>query len=658
MLFSYLATGYYVNDCQNGIVTPVTGSGIFQSFLNKTDAESKAYCLAIDNAAYLRSFYPCYVDSTTTTSSTTSSTTTAPPIDLLASGNSFYSWTGDFNGESTANYDIVSWGETQGYLSGNTYGSNQYFSYLSANDINGYGVVLAVIKGSGLLTGFGSNIYNQLDIPVNLTGIIQVSVGYDHVLALKNDGTISGWGADRWGALNFNSNLNGIIVKKVCAGIGGSIFLIDSGIITGTVTIGGGQNIYYPNETGFINMDHYLAHVLAINSNGIITGFGSNTFGESNPRDLNGVSKISAGFSTSMAVYNDGYVTGYGTDQALYRVPSILNSGIDIQLRGHIGTILKRNEDIEQWIDPWGTEAMDIVKPDYIQNNVVAISQATHFTAAIFKRLTHVDTQIISGQNYLWEVMYVGGQSSYGGISLGDLYTGNATVIQSCDGYSFTLPSITNTGQSYSITQVPNCNVYAGTHEIDFNSIYSQPPLYNINYTKSGYAPKTGFAATGITINDYWNPVYYNTTGSYFAIRDSNNVLSSVSGLFINAGTGSGISFSHADNMYATAISGKGIILMNYFRYFPTGNYLINVYGHGPTSGQNSYITLMKNGAFIDIKQTSSGIYFDSPIFSGDNQYISSNFSINNANDYILVTVGSTNIITGGFLNGIQFIRY
>jgi hypothetical protein len=649
MLQQYVATGVCVNDCQNGLQNPITGVYVYTGFLDQCETEGKAYWLACENASYLRSLSPCLSEPTTTTTTTSSTTTPMPDTDLLASGDSFYDWTGNFNGVSNSYYDIVSWGQTEGYLSGNTYGSNRYFSYLSANDVGGYGVVLAVIKGSGV-TGFGNNTYNQLDIPAGLTNVKQVSVGYDHVLALRENGTITGWGRDNWGALNFNSRLNGINVRKVCAGVGGSVFLIDSGIITGTSIVGGGQSIVYPNITGFINIDHYMSHILALNANGILTGIGANVFGESNTRDLNGVSKLSAGFSTSMAVYNDGYVTGYGTPQALDNTPNILNSGIDVQLRGHIGTILKRNQDIEQWIDPWISELPDIDEPDYLDNNIVAISQGLHFTAAIFKRLTDVVLPSATGYNCLWKVTYVGGMESYGGISLNTLYPPSGLVVQSCDGYSFYLPLITGAGQTYTQTQVTNCNVYAGTHQIDFESICSGYKLLNINYTITGYAPKTGFAAIGITTGDYWNPMLTGDLRNKTLLYADRSI-SPVSGGYLKLFSGRSGSFTHTDNMYSSFISGSGSNPINVsFDHFETGNYIGYFYAHGPLSGNKSTILVGKNGAVILNDSTTTGTNYNSTTFTEGIQYLTVPFTITSSSDYIYLYVNY-------FLNGIQFIK-
>lgn len=648
MLQQYISTGYYVNDCGNGIQPPITGIGVFTGFLDQCHADAQAYYLAIQQSLSLRESNPCLSISGATTT-TTSTTTPSPIINLSSSGQISYDWTGNFRGEDEAYYDIVAWGNTNGYLSGMKYGSNNYISSISANDIGGYGVVLGVIKGSGTVTGFGSNVSNLLDIP-HLSGVIQVSVGYDHCVALKSNGTITGWGRDNWGALRINNIISNAV--KVCAGIGSTVILLDNGVITGTSTIGGGTSISYPTFSGFINIDHCNSHVLGLLNSGILTGFGSNSVGESQLTYISGIKDISAGLYCNMIVYDNGYITGYGTDEAIYNTPNIGNSGVKVMLKNHIGTVLKTNQDIQQWIGPWILESGNIILPSYISNNVVDISQGLNFTAAIVKRLATGNNNaynITTGFNYLWRVTYVGGNQSYGGISIGDLYPPSGQVIQNCDNYSFFLPSISATGVSYTASGVTNCSSYGGTHEISFISILKQYPLFNINYG-DGYISKTGYAATGITTGDYWNNISpYERSNKLLYYSDGS--LSTLSGGWISLGTGYVGYLSHNDNMYRTYISGSGISTFGIkISGFNTGHYTVLAYGHGSGSGKISKISFFKNNTLISTQQTSSGINYNNAIFSGNNQYVQEDYKITNVNDYLYV-------LTSGFINGIQCIK-
>lgn len=648
MLKQYISTGYYINDCDNDLQPPITGIAIYTGFFNQCHADGMAYYLASENASYLRSLSPCIVLPTTTTT-TTSTTTVSPQINISASGIS-YNWSDYFGANSDDYYDVVAWGQTNGYISGVTFGTNRYFSSVVANDMAGDGIVLAIINTSGKVTGFGTNFANQLDIPIALTGVIQVSIGYDHCLALKNDYTVTGWGRDNWGILNFHTGLRN--VRKVCAGVGASVFLLDSGIVTGTNTIGGGAyNINYPTETGFLNVDHCSSHILLVKANGALTGLGANSFGESDLTNISGAFRINAGISTSAITYNNGYITGYGTNQAKYNTPYISNSGVDFQLKGHIGTVLKNNKDIEQWCAPWNLESGNITsKPTYIKNNIVAISQGVNFTAAIIKR-PQTFSYDITGYNYLWKVSSLGGNNNYGGISVGDLYPPSGLFVQLCDGYSFLLPGISGANQAYTGLDVPNCSSYAGYHDIVFNGVEVSYRILNVNYGKTGYALKTGFAATGITTYDLWN-TYLHTDLLDKPLYYSNGLSSTISGGRISMGSGSGLSFTSNDNMYATTFSGiSGYRFGIRYTNFETGNYSGYIYAHGPTSTQNSYVNAYLNGNVIVYSSgTVTGNGFNNSPFTGGLHYIPLSFSINNTNDIFMLQIS-------GFINGIQFIK-
>ena len=646
MLQQYIASGFYVDDCGNGLQPPVTGYAIYTGYTNYYDSYNKAYCLAIANAALLRESSPCIASATTTSTTTTTNTTTSIPYGQINNTYHLYNWTGDFTGINNSYYDIVSWGSVNGYLSGNTYGSNYYFSSLSTADYGNNGVVLAIIHGSGIVTGFGDNSRNQLDIPNNLTGVKQISIGYDHCVALLNNGNVTGWGRDNWGALNINASLSNVI--KVQAGIGSTVVLFGNGQVTGTNTIGGGKPINYPIQTGYKDISFSYNHILLIDISGYITGIGSNLFGESNLRQIINPFKIFAGNGANSIVYNGGYVSGYGTDQSLYRTPNVNNSGIDFQLKSHIGSILLRNQNILQWVDPWTDESINIIKPSYLQNNIVAISQSDNFTAAIYKRYINTSNNI-TGNLYVWQITDIDGQSYYGGLYTGDRFSGQSYVVQPCDGYSFQLPSISNTGTSYVVTNVPNCGSGVGYHTITFNSIYNQKPMININYTNWINNTMTGFAATGITTSDYWNQIIFtDRTGKNLLY--SNGELSNISGGHIYAGTGSGLMFAGINNMYGTYISGiSGSNMRIYFTSFPIGKYKMLVYGHGSGSGRNSEIIIFTNNIFNLRQYTSSGVNYNSLPWTTGIQYVQSDFSITHPNNYIHVQIS-------GFINGIQIV--
>ena len=54
------------------------------------------------------------------------------------------------------------------------------------------------LKANGELVVWGSDYYNQLDIPPGLFGVVGIAAGSWHTVALKGDGTVAAFGAS-WG---------------------------------------------------------------------------------------------------------------------------------------------------------------------------------------------------------------------------------------------------------------------------------------------------------------------------------------------------------------------------------------------------------------------------------------------------------------------------
>lgn len=663
-LNKYISTGYYVLDCHNG-QAPVTGSGVYTSFLDLCDAQGKSYILAINDATRLRLLNPCLSPATTTTTTTTTTnTTTLPPQNLFPSGLPPYSWTGNFIGSTGFYYDITAWGDTQGYLSGKLpFESGQYFTNISANDLNGFGTVLAVMK-NGRITGFGDNSKGLLNIP-NVIDAIQVSVGYDHCLVLRGvSGLVTGWGNDQWGALNITKGLTG--VTKVCAGMGSSYFLLGdrNGYITGNGIVQGVNQINIPYVTGVKNISHSYSHILFLDFNGYLSGFGLSSFNENNRVGLFKTSNIFAGINANTIAYNNGSTSGYGTDQANRFTPSLFNA-IDIQLKSHVGTSLKNDQSIFTWVHPYEGETYKAVPPSYVQNNVVSISQASNFTAAIIKRPCNPAAPAsLTGYSMLWQLTgMTSGLSSFGGLSVGALYPPSSVVTQLCDCFSFSLPSISTIGQQFS-QNLSNCNVYAGNHNVYFVSTGTNIKLININYNFGSDTPisttfyKTGFAATGITTGDFWNNVNATSYAGGFNLKYSDGSQSFISGGLLDIvslpdETLASDHFTSFDHMYATYSIDANISFPSRIPIrlanIPDGQYVIFVYAHGPHSGDSSEVSMYRDGLWKGTKNTSNDPSYNSLPWRENIQYVKFNDSINSNNNVV--------IYSKYFINGLQLVK-
>ena len=51
-----------------------------------------------------------------------------------------------------------------------------------------------MLKADGTVVAWGNNSDGQTTVPAGLSGVVQVSAGYGHMVAVKSDGRVVGWG--------------------------------------------------------------------------------------------------------------------------------------------------------------------------------------------------------------------------------------------------------------------------------------------------------------------------------------------------------------------------------------------------------------------------------------------------------------------------------
>jgi hypothetical protein len=115
--------------------------------------------------------------------------------------------------------------------------------------------------------------YGKEPSPVdNLNGVVAISTGFLHNLALTSNGTVVAWGNNAWGQITTPQNLTDVVA--VAAG---------------------------------------SRHSLALKSNGTLAAWGDNSAGQINlPDNLSGVTSIVAAGDTSVALLSDGTVKAWG----------------------------------------------------------------------------------------------------------------------------------------------------------------------------------------------------------------------------------------------------------------------------------------------------------------------------------------------------------
>ncbi|MDO9035146.1 MAG: hypothetical protein Q7U51_08100 [Methanoregula sp.] len=143
-----------------------------------------------------------------------------------------------------------------------------------------------VLKSDGTIQTF--NLEEHHEIAQNLTGIAAISVGYDHVLALRKNGTVVAWGDNTYGQCDVPDGL--AHVTAISAGYWHNLALKDDG----TVVAWGGKSIeslikdngQFSIPAGLTDITAISAggfHNLALKRDGTIVAWGSNEAGESNP---------------------------------------------------------------------------------------------------------------------------------------------------------------------------------------------------------------------------------------------------------------------------------------------------------------------------------------------------------------------------------------
>ncbi|MBN4049722.1 T9SS type A sorting domain-containing protein, partial [Bacteroidales bacterium AH-315-N07] len=237
------------------------------------------------------------------------------------------------------------------------------------------GLYTLALKHDGTVLSWGDNAYGQLgdgsrtmrlnpvvvlgpDGLAPLNGVIDISAGYHHALALRNDGTVWAWGAGYFGQLATSDKLNRSLpvqvpgltdVKKIAAGFRFSLALQSDGTLWswgegGSGQLGSGlrQTSYVPiqvkgiNNSGFltnvVNMEGGNSHAIALLDDGTVCAWGANNAAQlgtgnftyysypvqvldpSGAAPLSNIAAVAASAQNSVVVTNSGTVYNWGSN--------------------------------------------------------------------------------------------------------------------------------------------------------------------------------------------------------------------------------------------------------------------------------------------------------------------------------------------------------
>lgn len=217
---------------------------------------------------------------------------------------------------------------------------------------------------------WGNNNNLQTDVPPSVTGVVALSAGTLHSLALRTDGTVIGWGDNFFG----QANMAGLTqVKAIAAGGTFSLALLSNG----TVVVRGTQP---PAPPGLNNVTAIAAgwkHALALQSNGTVVSWGDTNLV---PAGLNNVVAIAAGDGHSLALLADRTVVAWGeTNYNKTVVPPGLSNVVAIAAGKDHCAVLQWNGKVTAW--GRNEDGQATVPPSL--SNVVAIAAGGFHTVAL-----------------------------------------------------------------------------------------------------------------------------------------------------------------------------------------------------------------------------------------------------------------------------------
>jgi alpha-tubulin suppressor-like RCC1 family protein len=169
----------------------------------------------------------------------------------------------------------------------------------------------ATYEINGTVVAWGGNNYNQATAPPDLTGVIAISAGENHTVALQADGTVVAWGANGAGQSNVPENL--AEVTAIAAGADHTVALLVDGTVVAWGDDSSGQSSV---PEGLSNVTAIAAggvHSVALIDDGTVVAWGNDSFGQSSvPEGLSSVTAIAAGHWHTVVLLADGTVVTWG----------------------------------------------------------------------------------------------------------------------------------------------------------------------------------------------------------------------------------------------------------------------------------------------------------------------------------------------------------
>jgi alpha-tubulin suppressor-like RCC1 family protein len=221
------------------------------------------------------------------------------------------------------------------------------------------------LKSNGTVVGWGNNKYKAVKPPKGLKSVIDVSAGSHFSVALKSNGTVVAWGnapqkctelEEEAGtcekgliestATRVPSGLRGVVA--ISAGSSHVLALKKDGTVAAWGATGSdfdyGQDRVPAGLTSVTAVAAGTDHSLALKSDGTVVAWGDNYEGVCDvPADLGDVVAIGADSSTSMAVKSDGTIVVWGYSDFQLNAPGVVGVAYDYAWRADGSVIVLRD---------------------------------------------------------------------------------------------------------------------------------------------------------------------------------------------------------------------------------------------------------------------------------------------------------------------------
>ncbi len=414
----------------------------------------------------------------------------------------------------------------------------------------------ATVKGK--VVAWGANGSGQTVVPASaLSGMVAVSAGDAHSLALAGNGTVLAWGSNTSGQATVPAAAKANVVS-VAAGAFHSVALLGNGTVVAWGSNSTNQSIVPAGLSNVVGIAAGGGHTLALRGDGTVVAWGDNTFGQATvPAGLTGVTAVSAGALHSLALLGNGTVVAWGSNSSgQTTVPAGLAGVTAIAAGGAHSLALKA----DGTVTGWGYNGYGQATPPVGLNKVGAIAAGYNFSYALRDAAGDVAPAITTqpasktggtGQTATFTVVATGGEP------LTYQWSKNGTAIaQGGTSAIYTTPALV-LGDSGSVFSVVVTNDFGNATSTNATLTVQNPPTVTLtssavttNATVGGNLTLTASASGGTgTLKYQWKinglPVAGQTgaaytitglqayAGGYYSVDVSDDNLTTNAGYFV-----------------------------------------------------------------------------------------------------------------------------